>query len=105
MVRRPVGQHEGDPMARFMPQHVDVRVPVVGLVLDDTPLTELDCLSCGESLTIHQPENGFPDRMLGTCESCHNWYLWDFHADGNHAVMVSLPDRGYFKDAIRAPAG
>ena len=91
-------------MARFTPQQVDVRVPVVGVALDDTPLAELECLSCGALLEIHQPDNGFPDRMLGTCESCRNWYLWDFHADGNRAVMVSLPDSGYFIDAIRPPA-
>ena len=90
-------------MARFTAQHVDVRVPVLGLTLDGTPLTEIECLSCGDRLTIHQPENGFPDRMLGTCEFCHNWYLWDFHSDGNHAVMVSLPDSGFFKEAIRSP--
>lgn len=90
-------------MARFTRQHVDVRVPVLGLALDGTPLTEIECLNCGELLTVHQPENGFPDRMLGTCESCHNWYLWDFHPDGDHAVMVALPDRGFFRDAIAAP--
>lgn len=90
-------------MARFTAHNVDVRVPVLGLTLDDTPLTELECLSCGDPLVVHQPENGFPDRMLGTCESYHNWYLWDFHADGNRAVMVALPDHGYFKNAIRSP--
>jgi hypothetical protein len=90
-------------MARFTPQHVDVRVPVLGLTLDGTPLSDLQCLSCRESLTIHQPENGFPDRMLGTCDHCHNWYLWDFHGDLNRAVMVSLPDSGFFRDAIKSP--
>jgi hypothetical protein len=28
-------------MARFMPHHVDVRVPVLGLTRDGTPLTEI----------------------------------------------------------------
>lgn len=89
-------------MARIAPQHVDVRVPVVGLTLDGDSLTELDCLSCGEPLTIHQPDDGFPDRMLGTCSCCRNWYLWDFDGDANYAVMVSLPDRGFFTDAVKA---
>src|SRR4051794_13177290 len=74
----PRGAHEGDSMARFTAHHVDVRVSVIGLALDDTPLTEFECLSCGHPLSVHQPENGFPERLLGTCESCHNWYLWDF---------------------------
>jgi hypothetical protein len=56
-----------------------------------------------QSLTILEPENGFPVRMLEMCNHCHNWYLWDFHGDLNRAVMVSLPDSGFFRDAIKSP--
>ena len=72
---------------------------LLGVALDRTPLTEIECLNCGDPLAIHQPDEGFPERMLGACEQCRDWFLWDFDAGTNEAVLVLLPDRDHFKRA------
>ncbi len=60
----------------------------------------LRCPSCSESMELHQPVSGFPDRMLWTCEHCGIWFLMDIDADRNQAVLVCLPDHGHFLAAI-----
>jgi len=50
------------------------------------------CLYCGESLELHQPDIGSPDRMVGICTKCGCWYLLDAIPGRNRAVMVRLPD-------------
>ena len=36
---------------------------------------ETPCPQCGEGLTLHQPDEALPDRLLGTCDECKGWFL------------------------------
>lgn len=60
----------------------------------------LGCFHCGELLTIHVPDPTFPERMLGACGACKYWFLYDLSPDETEAVMVRLPNGGFFRDAL-----
>ena len=84
-------------MATFRRVSTSASVTVLGVSLGETPLSSILCFSCDREMTLHQPDDGFPERMLSTCAACRLWYLGDFDIDSNEAVVVLLPDRDYFK--------
>lgn len=86
-------------MAEFRRTEAKATVTILGVSLGETPISEVACLNCRKPVEIHQPDDGFPERMLGTCPHCREWYLWDFDVDSNDAVMVLLPNHNYFKAA------
>ena len=49
-------------------------------------LGEIRCPKCGDYLTLHQPDQNLPHRMLGTCD-CRAWY----GIDTDQGVMIPLP--------------
>lgn len=53
------------------------------------------CPHCGGSLTILQPDERLPDRLMGTCDTCPSWFLIEMAS----ATMVRLPKEG----SLRAP--
>jgi hypothetical protein len=55
---------------------------------DDWPFGELQCIRCSSFLRIHQPDEQFAGRLLGTCPECHAWYL----IDAEEKLMALLPD-------------
>jgi hypothetical protein len=59
-------------------------------------LAKFQCPDCDSHLELHQPEAGFPDRMLGTCHQCHRWFVADFRAGHDEGVIVFLPDSKFF---------
>lgn len=50
--------------------------------------TSVHCPSCAEKLSIHQPDERLPERLLGTCRTCLAWFL----LDGNGAITFHLPE-------------
>jgi hypothetical protein len=86
-------------MPAYRRVEANATVTVLGVSLGKTPIGEVACLNCGNPLEIHQPDEGFPERMLGTCAHCREWFLWDFDVETNDAVIVLLPDHDYFKRA------
>ncbi len=49
------------------------------------------CLECGKHLGLVQPETQEPERLVGTCGNCGNWYLLDWHPGSRKGLMVLLP--------------
>ena len=49
---------------------------------------EVPCTGCDDLLVIHQPDEGSPNRLLGTCPECQAWFLINV----DEKVMVRLPD-------------
>ncbi len=87
-----------------MPQKtISVRLSRVSTRAEDHKA--LLCMQCGESLELHQPDSGFPNRMLGTCDACRTWFLLDLIPGEPAAVMVVLPDNGFFLDALGEGGG
>ena len=58
------------------------------------------CPTCTNSMDLHQPDTGFPDRMLWTCNHCSTWFLMDIDPEKFEAVLVCLPDHGFFRSAM-----
>ena len=44
---------------------------------ESTENNALMCRKCGSDLTLHQPDTERPERILGTCNECKAWYLFD----------------------------
>ncbi len=49
--------------------------------------SRLRCPLCTEVLTLHQPDEQSPDRLLGTCTECDTWFVLDAAA----GFLVRLP--------------
>lgn len=45
------------------------------------------CPQCGKGLSIHQPDEELPDRLLATCDHCKSWFL----VNGEGLIPVTLP--------------
>jgi hypothetical protein len=56
------------------------------LVCDDASASR--CACCRRPLTLHQPDPGRPDRLVGTCEGCRTWFIINYDT----GMMVRLPD-------------
>ena len=47
----------------------------VAIGLGGTPAASVACLSCGDHMNRFRPDPHPPQRLLGTCNLCHDWYL------------------------------
>jgi len=64
------------------------------------------CVHCSTPLTLHQPDPGLPERLLGTCERCKHWFLMDLLPDQTNGVLVRLPDAQVIRElSHEAPSG
>jgi hypothetical protein len=53
-------------------------------------LSRIACPSCGKRLNLHQPDVHLPDRMLGTCSKCQQWYV--IHHQRGFMALIPGPD-------------
>jgi hypothetical protein len=70
-----------------------VALEVIKLCSDGVVLSETACPCCREPLAIHQPDPGWPERLLGACHSCRTWFLIDTVA----AIILRLPGEDDFQ--------
>ena len=68
-------------------------------VADD--VVEMACPRCHNCLSIHQPDEQLPDRLLGTCEECRTWFLINAAA----GVIVRLPNEEEMERARSTSTG
>ena len=73
-------------------REVSVRLLYATVPVSPDGLSTVECLSCGKSLDIHQPDPELPDRMLATCDECSSWHLVECQPAAQAAVIVLLPD-------------
>jgi hypothetical protein len=57
------------------------------------------CPACDGDLDLHQPDPGDPDRLLGVCEECGDWFLMDLMPDQAEWMVVPLPEVGFFRNS------
>jgi hypothetical protein len=50
------------------------------------------CLTCSLPLSLFQPDLNSPERLLGICEQCKQWFLVDLIPDLTEGVLWRLPD-------------
>ena len=65
-----------------------LRMDVIRLTSNHDHEFDVQCVSCNDSLVIHQPDEVRPSRLLGTCPECGAWFL----IDADRSVMIRLPD-------------
>jgi hypothetical protein len=53
---------------------------------------EVQCPYCASKLSLHQPDALTTDRLLGTCDKCHAWFLVDVICAG--IVTTEIASRG-----------
>lgn len=53
----------------------------------------LGCPGCRSPLSLVQPDENEPTRLLGICDQCARWsFLVELEPEWRVAVMVELPD-------------
>jgi hypothetical protein len=50
------------------------------------------CLNCSLPLALSQPDQDSPERLLGVCEQCKQWFLIDLIPDHSKGILWRLPD-------------
>ncbi|WZO99195.1 zinc ribbon domain-containing protein [Isosphaeraceae bacterium EP7] len=50
------------------------------------------CRDCGGPLEIHQPSVDHPERLLGTCADCGDWYQAVPTAVGFSLTLIPVPE-------------
>jgi hypothetical protein len=67
---------------------IHLALDLIRLDADPDERSRRKCPRCDNDLMVHQPDEQWPDRLLGACAECRSWFLID--VDGK--VMVRLPD-------------
>jgi hypothetical protein len=84
----------------MIPPQMTVSVSLTLITLDADEIKAQVCPTCFHLMELHQPDSGFPERLLWTCEYCATWFLMDLDPDKREALLVCLPDHGHFRSAI-----
>ena len=63
----------------------------------------LNCTLCREPLALNQPDTDSPEHLVGVCEGCRRWHLIQLEPDGDGAILVVLPEWGWFQAAGADP--
>jgi hypothetical protein len=82
--------------------HATVSVSLTLITIHLDAIDGLLCPGCSGPMDLHQPDTGFPERMLWTCPHCATWFLMDIDPSETEAVLVCLPDHGFFRSELGA---
>ncbi len=71
----------------------DLSMRVTKLSVPPEGIEQLRCPACDSPLNMHQPEDEFPHRLLGscTCEECGVWFSLIVTPDRKEMYLVRLP--------------
>ena len=53
----------------------------------------IPCPGCGRGMMLHQPQEDYPSRLLGTCDHCLHWAAIELVSEGD-AMLIDLPAPG-----------
>src|SRR4051794_36713244 len=81
---------DADVLSPF-PREMTIKWNVTPLAISAEGLEPPQCRDCLTTLNLHQPDEGRPDQLLGTCADCGAWYL--IEASGTaEAFQFDLPN-------------
>ncbi len=53
----------------------------------------LSCPDCRRPLSLIQPDESEPTRLLGTCDTCSKWaFLVELEPDWQKLLLIEIPD-------------
>jgi hypothetical protein len=85
------------------PRSVAMNMDVISFTAIPGDLDWIHCPNCDGQVVLHQPDQQAPHRFLGFCEACKGWYLILVEAEITEAMMVVLPETGWFKALWDSP--
>jgi hypothetical protein len=74
-------------------QAFDLSIRVLKLSVAPEGAGQIRCPACDSPLNMHQPEEVFPHRLLGTCtcEECGVWFSFIVTPDRKQMYLLRLP--------------
>jgi hypothetical protein len=48
------------------------------------------CEFCENELDLHQPDTMSPERLLGTCDECHAWFIIDIFSEFDGLAITRI---------------
>ncbi|ADV62890.1 hypothetical protein Isop_2312 [Isosphaera pallida ATCC 43644] len=78
--------------ARTLPTRLLVQISVIPI--PEEGIVEGSCPHCGGAIQFHEPQPSVPERLLGTCERCGAWTLYEEVAGRGEALVIPLPRIG-----------
>ena len=78
--------------ARTLPTRLLVQISVIPIPSEG--IVEASCPHCGGVIQFHEPQATVPERLLGTCELCGSWTLYEEIAERGEALVIPLPRMG-----------
>jgi hypothetical protein len=76
-------------------------IAIARLDSDLDHISAVECPICRGTLSLQQPDEASPDRLLAVCQGCQGWLLIDL----TEAIIIRLPDRGTVRAARAASTG
>ena len=53
----------------------------------------MSCPDCRRPLSLIQPDESEPTRLLGTCDTCSKWaFLVELEPDWQKLLLIEIPD-------------
>lgn len=49
-----------------------------------------DCPVCDSALTLHQPDEAMPERLLAICPTCKSWFVLDCETGASEMIQVGV---------------
>jgi hypothetical protein len=87
-------------MLHAISREVTVRCEATPLAITSQGVEPPQCRTCEAKLTLHQPDEDSPERLLGTCAGCGGWYLIEILQDGTEAFLLDLPNIALFRSVV-----
>jgi hypothetical protein len=80
---------------------VTVTLEVGRLSSSSSDTLRIGCLGCRSFLELHVPDTQTPERMLGVCRQCGDWFIVELFPPPSGAMIVRLPGRDDLLDIAR----
>jgi hypothetical protein len=78
-------------MNPLFPHQVGIHWEVTVVEITREAILSPPCQKCRSPLTVHQPDENAPNRLLGTCGDCGTWHLIEVGPRGTKALLFSIP--------------
>jgi hypothetical protein len=73
-------------------QQMMIAWTVTPLPVSDEGIEPPVCRECEVDLNVHQPDEGRPEHLLGTCPCCGAWYLIELNSELTEAFLIDMPN-------------
>jgi hypothetical protein len=87
-------------MHPLFPHQLSISWNVTVLEVSHDGLVSPCCHKCGTQLDIHQPDEGSPDHLLGTCRDCGSWHMIEMAPGRREALLFDMPGVDFVRKTL-----